>query len=104
MSGDTRLWMYRKGEARLFGHPDHVPKREEWQRFPVNCGDAEKSDAEVQIAPVEDAELSQEEKLEQLTRPRLMQVAADCGIRFEIGWTKAQLRQAIIEAMNDNGA
>ena len=35
MSGDTRLWMYRKGEARLFGHPDHVPEGEDWQRFPL---------------------------------------------------------------------
>ena len=34
MSGDTRLWMYRKGEARLFGHPDDVPEGEDWQRFP----------------------------------------------------------------------
>ena len=33
-----------------------------------------------------------------------MQVAADCGVRFEIGWTKAQFKQAIIEAMNDNSA
>ena len=104
MSGDTRLWMYRKGEARLFGHPDHVPKCEDWQRFPVDCGDADKSYAEAQIGLAEEAELSQEEKLEQLTRQRLMQVAADCGVRFEISWTKAQLKQAIIEAMNDNGA
>ncbi len=90
MSGDTRLWMYRKGEARLFGHPDHVPKGEDWQRFPVDCGDA--------------SELSQEDKLEQLTRQRLMQVAADCGVRFEISWTKAELKQAIVEAMHDNSA
>ena len=25
MDTDTRLWMYRAGEARLFEHPDHVP-------------------------------------------------------------------------------
>ena len=39
-----------------------------------------------------------------MSRQRLMQVAADCGVRFEIGWTKAQLKQAIIEVMNDNSA
>jgi hypothetical protein len=32
---DTRLWMYRRGEARLFGHPGDVPHGEGWQRFPV---------------------------------------------------------------------
>ncbi len=104
MRADTRLWMYRKGEARLFGHPDHVPKSEEWQRFPVNRGEVEDSHAGIQITSVQDAELSQEQKLEQLTRQRLMQVAAACGVRFEFSWTKAQLKQAIIEAMNDNGA
>lgn len=81
-----------------------MPKSEEWQRYPANCGEVEESHAEIQIAPVQDAELSQEQKLEQLTRQRLMHVAADCGVRFEISWTKAQLKQAIIEAMNDNGA
>ncbi len=35
MKGDSRLWMYRKGEARLFGHPDHVPEGGDWQRFPL---------------------------------------------------------------------
>ena len=38
MSDDTRLWMYRTGEARLFGHPDDVPASEGWQRFPVPRG------------------------------------------------------------------
>jgi len=28
----------------------------------------------------------------------------DSGVRIEIGWTKAQLIQAILEAMNDNRA
>ncbi|MGO9485436.1 MAG: GTPase, partial [Rhodomicrobium sp.] len=35
MIGDTRLWMYRNGEARLFEHPDHVPAADGWQRFPA---------------------------------------------------------------------
>ena len=39
-----------------------------------------------------------------MSRQRLMQVASDCGVRFEITWTKAQLKQAIVEVMNDNGA
>ncbi len=38
-----------------------------------------------------------------MSRQRLMRVAADCGVRFEITWTKAQLQQAISEVMNDNG-
>ena len=98
MSGDTRLWMYRKGEARLFGHPDHVPHGEDWQRFPLSGSGA----GEVSGALA--AGLSQEEKLDRLPRKRLMQVAADCGVRFEAGWTKAELKQAIIEVLNGNGA
>jgi len=94
MSGDTRLWMYRKGEARLFGHPDHVPEGGDWQRFPLP------TEADEERQP----ELSKPEKLDCMSRQRLMQVAADCGVRFEIGWTKAQSQQAIIEAMNDNSA
>ena len=49
-------------------------------------------------------ELSRPEKLDCMSRQRLMQVASDCGVRFEITWTKAQLKQAIIEVMDDNGA
>ncbi len=94
MSGDTRLWMYRKGEARLFGHPDDVPEGEDWQRFPV----ATAADEEQQ------PELSRPEKLDCMSRQRLMQVASDFGVRFEITWTKAQLKQAIVEAMHDNRA
>ena len=94
MSGDTRLWMYRKGEARLFGHPDDVPEGEDWRRFP-QPGEA---DGEQHL------ELSRPEKLDCMSRQRLMQVASGCGVGFETTWTKAQLKQAIIEVMNDNGA
>ena len=94
MSGDTRLWMYRKGEARLFGHTDDVPEAEDWQRFP------QPGEADGEQHP----ELSTPEKLDCMSRQRLQQVASDCGVRFEITWTKAQLKQAIIEVMNDKGA
>ncbi|MFZ1109473.1 MAG: hypothetical protein WAN43_14170 [Rhodomicrobium sp.] len=103
MSGDTRLWMYRKGEARLFEHRDHVPRDEDWQRFPV--AGAERG--EISKAPAEapqDNELSQEEKLDSMSRQHLMKIAADCGIRFGIAWTKARLKQAIIEVLHDNRA
>lgn len=102
MSGDTRLWMYRKGEARLFGRPEHLPPGEAWQRFPLP------EETAVPAAETDSAtltpELSQEEKLERMSRRPLMQVAADCGIRFDIGWTKAELKQAIIGGLNDNRA
>ncbi len=94
MSGDTRLWMYRKGEARLFGHPDDVPEGEDWQRLPLP------PEADEEQHP----ELSRPEKLDCMSRQRLMQVAADSGVRFEISWTKAQLKQAIVEAMHDDSA
>ena len=94
MSGDTRLWMYRKGEARLFDHPEHVPEGEDWRRFPPP---AEAFEEQPQA-------LSRAEKLDCMSRQRLMRVAADCGVPFEISWSKAQLKQAIIEAMNDNSA
>lgn len=108
MSRDTRLWMYRKGEARLFEHPDHVPKDQDWRRFPVeNRDDCGAMGAPAPAAPFSQQAselLSQEEKLDRMSRQRLMQVAADCGVRFEIGWSKAQMKQAIIEVLHDNHA
>lgn len=106
MSGDTRLWMYRKGEARLFEHPDHVPANEDWRRFPgeSETGDGDAAPAAVASATGQGAKLSQEEKLDRMSRQRLMQVAADIGLRFDIGWKKAQLKQAIIEVLHDNHA
>ena len=92
MSGDTRLWMYRKGEARLFGHPDDVPEGEDWQRFPLPPEAGEEPQPE----------LSRPEKFDCMSRQRLMEVASGCGVRIETGWTKAQLIQAILEATNDN--
>ena len=108
MSGDTRLWMYRKGEARLFEHPDHVPEGEAWQRFPLS-GAAIDEASDLQGSPIsykrkQEPNLSQEEKLDRMSRQRLMRVAADCGVRFEIGWTKAQLKQAIIGVLHDSRA
>ncbi len=94
MSGDARLWMYRKGEARLFGHPDDVPVGEDWQRFPQPEAAGEE----------QQPELSGPKKLDCMSRQRLMQVASDCGVRFEIAWTKAQLKQAIIEVLDGNRA
>ncbi len=94
MSGDTRLWMYRKGEARLFGHPDDAPEEDDWRRFP------QPGEADGDQIP----ELSSPEKLDCMSRRRLTQVASGCGVPFETSWTKAQLKQAIIEVMNDNGA
>jgi hypothetical protein len=107
MSGDTRLWMYRKSEARLFEHPDHVPDEEDWQRFPLpGEGKDEVSGLEGRISSQhkQELDLSKEEKLDRLSRQRLMQVAADCGVRFEISWTKAQLKQAIHEVLHGNRA
>jgi hypothetical protein len=106
MDTDTRLWMYRAGEALLFEHPDHVPVGEGWQRFPAPAGLSEvptKAPRISQPGPGADRELTDREKLGRMSRQRLMQVAADCGIRFDSGWTKAQLKQAIIEVLNDNG-
>jgi hypothetical protein len=105
MEGDTRLWMYRRGEARLFEHPDHVPDAEDWQRFPQPEGEAaETGDAQVHgsSAPDPDGALSQEEKLDRMSRKRLTHVAADCGICFRPDWTKAELKKSIIEVLNGN--
>ena len=91
MSRDTRLWMYREGEARLFDHPDDVPEEEGWRRFPP----PPKADEEQQLEPSTAANLSC------MSRSQLMQEAANRGVGSDISWTKAQLRGAIIEAMND---
>jgi hypothetical protein len=103
MSRDTRLWMYRKGEARLFEHPHHVPEGEDWQRFPVS-GEETGEIAETSASAPQDDPLSEEAKLDSMSRQRLMRVAATCGVRFGTAWTKAQLKQAIIEVLHDNHA
>ena len=106
MPADTRLWMYKAGEARLFEHPDRVPAGQGWQRFPAPAGDTAQPPKTPRVTvpePGPDQEPTDQEKLDRMSRQRLMQVAADCGIRFEIGWTKAQLKHAIIEVLNDNG-
>jgi hypothetical protein len=106
MAADTRLWMYKAGEARLFEHPGHVPAGQGWQRFPVPA-DSSEAPAKAPRAKLPGAgpgrELTGEEKLARMSRRRLIQVAADCGIRFDSGWTKAQLKHAIREVLNDNG-
>jgi hypothetical protein len=106
MASGTRLWMYRAGEARLFDRPGDVPGGEGWQRFPVPAGGSETPAKAPRVslpAPSPGQELTDEEKLNRMSRQRLMQVAADCGIRFDFGWTKVQLKHAIIEVLNDNG-
>jgi hypothetical protein len=101
MARDTRLWMYRKGEARLFDHPDQVPGDEDWRRFPV-AEDADLSRPMEQNPSEEDIQVRQE--LSSLPRQRLMQVAGRRGIRFAFSWTNAQLVDAISEAMNGDRA
>ncbi len=106
MTSDPRLWMYRAGEARLFEHSDHVPAGQGWQRFPAPAGDSEPLPEAPRVSlpePGPGQELTDREKLGRMSRRRLMQVAADCGVNFDPGWTKAQLKHAIIEVLNDNG-
>jgi hypothetical protein len=71
-----------------------VPEGDDWQRFPL----PREADEEQPTEP------SKPEKLDCMSRQRLMQVASDCGVRFETSWTKAELIQAILEATNDNRA
>ncbi len=101
MSRDTRLWMYRKGEARLFGHPDHVPEGEDWRRFPVI---AEAADIPASPTEAQDSEIVQDEELDGMSYRRLMRTAADRGVSFDASWSKAQLRQAIREVLHGERA
>jgi len=106
MAADARLWMYRAGEARLFEHPGLVPAGQGWRRFPVPAGGSgapAETPRESLPEPGSGREPTDEEKLGRMSRRRLMRVAADCGIRFDSGWSKAQLKHAIIEVLNDNG-
>jgi hypothetical protein len=105
MSSDSRLWMYKAGEARLFDRPGQVPAGQGWQRFPVpeSAAPPPQTPRVVLPEPGPDQELTDQEKLDRMSKQRLVQVAADCGIRFGSGWTKAQLKHAIIEVLNDNG-
>jgi hypothetical protein len=106
MEADTRLWMYKAGEARLFDHPDDVPAGDGWQRFPLS-GDGTVPLSETLSAAEPEPRLRPKppgaDSLGGMTRQRLMQVAARHGIRIDFRWTKAQLKHAIIEVQNDNG-
>lgn len=97
MHADTRLWMYRKGEARLFGNVRDVPHGEGWQRFPVLDGSAAED-----ASP--DAGAPETEALDTLSRRRLLELAAECGLKVDPGWTKARLRQALGEVLHDYSA
>lgn len=35
-SYDGPVWMYREGEAKLFNHPNDVPKNEGWSDAPID--------------------------------------------------------------------
>ncbi len=41
------------------------------------------------------------QRLDRLSRLRLMQIAANSGIRFSSRWTKARLKAAILAAVSD---
>jgi hypothetical protein len=105
MSVDTRLWMYKAGEARLFDHPGEVPAGDGWQRFPISQleEDGQRGPSGSPAAPEPGQVRGGEGKLAGMSRQRLMQVAAAHGIRIDFRWTKAQLKQAIVEVLNDNG-
>ena len=101
MSGDTRLWMYRKGEARLFGHPKDVPEGEDWLRFPQAGEAGGEPEPEPELSSPEQLNC---EQLNGMSHRRLLRIAAGLGIPFDPARTKAELKQAIIEAMHGNGA
>lgn len=102
MSSDTRPWMYRNGESRLFDHPDKVPGGG-WTRFSFPAEPADDmSSPSVSTDLGSNHSVTDQEKLDRMSRQRLMQVASDCGVIFDIGWTKAQFKNAILEVLNDN--
>ncbi|MGO9172003.1 MAG: hypothetical protein ACLP7P_08575 [Rhodomicrobium sp.] len=101
---DTRIWMYRKGEARLFDHPDQIPANEGWQRLPV-VDDTPLDIPKAELPPPgPDQELTDQEWMERAGRKRLLQCALDLGLSVDATWTAAQLRKAIKDAANGNGS
>ena len=84
MSGDTRLWMYKAGEARLFDHPGQVPAGQGWQRFPVpeSAAPPPQTPRVVLPEPGPDQELTDQEKLDRMSKQRLD--AGRCRLRHPL--------------------
>jgi hypothetical protein len=116
----ARKWYYKRdGQAAVFDEaPDpaegwedqpyevhYAIQRGEIKR-PVNTNRPVLDDAPngpngevVAPEPGPDEELTDQENLAILKRTELMQIARDAGIKFDMTWTKDQLKQAIIVAM-----
>lgn len=93
---DTRVFMYRKGEAKLFASPAEIPAGEGWQDTPVpdDAPDAAPVPAPV-AAPVEEPDHDTHEHLE---KDALREKASALGISVDGRWSVKKLQRMIAEA------
>jgi len=115
----AKRWYYKPGgEAQIF-EAGTQPKNEGWKdtpgpehypnyrpelhhKNPINPAVPLGPDGAVAVpGPGPNQELTDEEKLGQMKRAQLMTIAAEVGIKFDMTWTKDQLKGAIIAAMKD---
>jgi hypothetical protein len=78
---DTRIWKYRKGEARMFASPEEVPEGEGWQATPVVDDASEDAD---EAATTEIDELREQ--------------AVALGIKVDGRWSAKKLQGMIAAA------
>ena len=85
---DTRVFMYRKGESKLFDSPAEVPHGESWQDTPV-------PDDAPEPAPVITPEEPTPEAKSELDA--LREQASALGVKVDMRWSVKRLK-AIIDA------
>lgn len=92
---DERVWMYRKGESKLFQSPAHVPEGEGWQDTPVPDDAPEPSarntEPEVEEEPPVDDELDQ-----------LREAANEMGVEVDKRWGVKRLKAEINKVASDD--
>ena len=83
------VWMYRKGEAKLFASPAEVTAGEGWQDSPV-AADA--------VAAEPETEAPQDDTPEHLEHTALRERAAALGIKVDGRWSSKKIARMIEEA------
>ncbi|MEQ8822754.1 MAG: hypothetical protein RIC14_00090 [Filomicrobium sp.] len=79
------VWMYRKGEGRLFSSPEEIPQNEGWVDSPALVSETEST-------------------TEEHSRESLLERAEELGIKVNKRWGTQRLADEIAKAEDDDSA